>query len=67
MKPLVDYLKKYYFFDENSEPNKFIFEDDVVEAVRFWLNDFIIENQGWTDVKNVAKELRSYLVAAKPQ
>ena len=42
-KPLVHYLKKYYFFDENSEPNKFTFEDDTVKAVSEWLIQFRVE------------------------
>lgn len=34
---LRDFLKQYYFFDENSEPNKFTFEDDTIKAVKEWL------------------------------
>jgi hypothetical protein len=38
--PLAHFLKKYYFFDENSEPNKFTFEDDTIKAVSEWLIQF---------------------------
>jgi len=37
---LTHFLKKYYFFDENSEPNKFTFEDDTIKAVSEWLIQF---------------------------
>lgn len=37
MKTLKQLLKQYYFFDENSEPNKFTYEDDTIKAVIEWL------------------------------
>lgn len=73
MKPLVDYLKKYYFFDENSEPNKFTFEDDTVKAVKEWLLDmreyqYEYVNNLWRVGRiNMLDELISYLIPAQAQ
>ena len=36
-KTLKQVLSQYYFFDENSEPNKFTYEDDTIKAIKEWL------------------------------